>query len=199
MRQEGDHNGRVFYKQRHTEGDGAEYLFLVGTNWCVGQTPGKNSCGLKNLQDTQLPPTTGWQYSDGSKFNDNDTTLVLEFSSLNPCRLVRVDGDAEVKRLHSSSLGDYALQIGRWSSGRPVYQLINSQVERYLLVKEGNTVWYIQSSTNTTRAYISSGRATNSPTAPEAGSNLRFGVTKWRYSDSGWKEGDITVECIDDR
>ena len=177
----------------------AEYLFFVGTLWCVGKTLGKNVCGLKNQQDTQLPPTTGWKYYDGSKRNDNDTTLALEFSSLNPCRLVRVDGDAEVKRARSFSMGDYALQIGRWSCGRPVYQLINSQVERYLLVRKGKDRWSIQSSTNATTSFIKSGRATNSPTAPEAGSCLRVGVTKWRYSDSGWKEGDITVECIDDQ
>ena len=195
MRQEGHHNGRVFYKQRHTEGDGAEYLFFVGTKWCVSKTPGKNACALRNRQDTQLPPTTGWEYYDGNKWNDDDTTLVLEFSSLNPCRLVRVDGDAEVKRLHSSSLGDYVLQIGRWSAGRPVYQLINSQVERYLLVVEGYTGWYIKSSTSATTAgaFIRSGKATNSPSSPLAGSSLRFGVTKWSYYASGWKEGYIST------
>ena len=78
---------------------------------------------------------------------------------------------------------------------------IDSDMERYLLVKEGKVNWSIQSSTNATEAYITSGRATNSPTAPEAGSSLRFGRTRWRwaYSDPEWKEGDITVECIDDQ
>ena len=68
-----------------------------------------------------------------------------------------------------------------------------------MLVREGKTAWSIKSSTNGTAAYITSGRATNSPTASEAGPSLEFGVSKWRYWDSGWKEGVITVDCIDDQ
>ena len=86
------------------------------------------------------------------------------------------------------------LEAGKWSSGRPVFKKVDGE-ERFLLVGEGKTQWAIRRSTTTNLAFIISGRATNSPTSPEAGPSDRFGVRRWRYWDGGWKEGDISVTC----
>ena len=95
-------------------------------------------------------------------------------------------------------MGDYRFQMNRWSSGRPVYKLVNSEVNRYLLVKEGKINWTIRRSINATTAFIRSGRGTNSPTSAEAGPSVRLGITRWRYYNSGSrKEADITVSCLD--
>ena len=67
---------------------------------------------------------------------------------------------------------------------------------RFLHVKEGQTVWAIRDSTTATGPWIKGGRATNSPSSPEAGGSVRLGVTRWRYSDNGWKEGNISVTCV---
>ena len=88
------------------------------------------------------------------------------------------------------------VEVGRWSEGRPVFKKVDGET-RFLLVREGETTWTIRSSTTATGAWIQSGRATNSPSSPEAGPSVRLGVTRWRYADGkgGWKEGDISVTC----
>ena len=71
---------------------------------------------------------------------------------------------------------------------------------RFLFVAHGWTSWTIRRSTNADdEAFIDSGKATNSPSSPEAGHNVHHGTTRWMYaddeSDDGWKEGDIHVTC----
>ena len=89
----------------------------------------------------------------------------------------------------------HRLEVGRWSEGRPVYKKVDR--ERFLLVPEGQTAWFIYDSTTGTGAFIGSGRATNSPSSPEAGPSVRFGSTGWTYADDvGWPEGDISVTCL---
>ena len=95
------------------------------------------------------------------------------------------------------------LEVGRWSSGRPVFKKVNGEEPRFLFVPDGGSRWTIKSSTNVTGAagaFIMSGRATNSPSSPEAGPRLRLGWTGWHYSvqwgDSvHWEEGGISVTC----
>ena len=137
MEQEGKHNGRIYFVQRHTEGELRTYLYFFENAWHVGHTPGGRSAGIRNRQGTCFPPTSGWEYLVKGNWRNDDTTLRLEFSTLSPCRMIRVEGDAEVSAHHSRSMGDYRFQMNRWSSGRPVYKLVNSEVNRYLLVKEG--------------------------------------------------------------
>ena len=86
------------------------------------------------------------------------------------------------------------MEEGRWSWGRPIFKKVDDK--RFLHVIEGLTVWGIQSSTTGTGGWIKSGRVTNSPASPEAGPSVRKGVTRWRYYDGGWKEGDISVKCV---
>ena len=88
------------------------------------------------------------------------------------------------------------MEIGRWSEGRPVFKKVDGDSPRFLLVPEGRTQWEITSSTKETSAWVKSGKATNSPTSAKAGASARRGVTRWRYFDLGWKEGDISVSCV---
>ena len=88
------------------------------------------------------------------------------------------------------------LEEGRWSQGRPVFKKVDGET-KFLLVKEGKQNWIISSSTTGTTGPITSGRATNSPSSPEAGLSVRRGVTRWRYWDDGkLVEGDISVTCL---
>jgi len=202
----GEHGGRPYFKQRNTEdGDTDVFFFSHGGQWLVTVRLGKPAGELTNDQDSPLPPVDGWLYWDWERkrHRDDDTSLTLEFASLSPCQMVRVAGEGEVVEEHGSQLGDYRLEVGRWSSGRPVFKKVNGEEPRFLFVPDGGSHWTIKSSTNVTGAtgaFIVSGRATNSPSSPEAGPRHRLGWTGWHYSvqwgDSvHWEEGDISVTC----
>jgi len=193
----GEHEERPFYRQRDTEGSKPQYLYFEDNCWQVSETLGNRNDYIKNCQDTQLPPTKNWEYVGDGGWSDDDTSLTLEFTTLSPiCQLVRVAGEGEVVEKQGSSLGDYRLEEGRWSEGRPVFKKINGET-RFLIVGEGSSSWYIQTSTTATGGWISSGRATNSPSSPEAGPSVRREVTRWRYFGGGkWNEGDISVTCV---
>ena len=132
-----------------------------------------------------------WQYWNGSAWR-NERTLKLEFTSLSPCQLVRVEGATNVRKLSAGELADFKIQQQkRWSNGGiAVYQLSNSTfTERNLLVNKGQTTWTIDDSPSGHAVWIFSGRATNSPTTE----------ARWRYINStdAWKQGDFTVRCLD--
>ena len=85
--------------------------------------------------------------------------------------------------------------MGRWSRGRPVFRKVGTD-PKFLLVSAGVSEWVIQSSTTSPGAFIISGRATNSPTSPEAGPTVRTGRNGWAYNHTGFSiEGDISVTC----
>ena len=199
VKQEGEYDEHIFFKQRETEAEGGVYVYFEQNAWRVGRTLGGEGGGLKNELATDLPPANGWQYSvRGGEWRNDDNTLALGFTSLAPvCQLVRVGGDAEVENSHARVLGDYKIQEESWSSGRPVYRLINSEREvSYLMVKKDINAWYIHHSDHD---WIASGRATNSPTDVEAAGSVSLGLTKWTYIDvnDDWKEGNIDVACLD--
>ena len=91
------------------------------------------------------------------------------------------------------------LEAGKWSEGRPVFKKVDGE-ERFLLVKEEWNRWTIRGSLTGPGAFIKSGRATISPTSPEAGPCDRNGTTKWLFKDLGnkWVEGDISLTCKSD-
>ena len=105
------------------------------------------------------------------------------------------------------------LEEGKWSEGRPVFKKVDGE-ERFLFVKKeeisrgflglekkGENIrgWSIRKYLTSTKAYMKSGRATNSPTSTEAGPSDKYGTTRWRYRDGGeWIEGDINVTCKSD-
>ena len=116
----GEHGGKPFFRQRHTEGSIPQLLYFEDSCWQVSETLGNSSWQflavlyvviprndyIKNCQDTQLPPTRNWEYvKDG--WRDDDTSLTLEFTTLSPCKLVRVAGEGDVVKVHGGSLGDY--------------------------------------------------------------------------------------------
>ena len=194
VEQEGEHNRRIFFKQRETEAEEGAYIYFEENVWWVGQGLGKAKY-LRNTQVTKLPPKSGWEYGG---YGD-DSTLALEFASLPPpCQLVEVKGDSEVRKHQPSKLGNYRIQENRWSCGRPVYQLDSELELWYLLMKKGSPGWIIDSSTTRPGGWFQSGRGTNSPTDPEAAGSVRSGLTRWRYiGKGGWQEGNITVKCLD--
>jgi len=200
VKQEREYNEHIFYKQRETEAEGGAFVYFEQNAWWVGPTLGGGGSRLKNELATDVPPTKGWQYSlqeGAGEWRNEDSTLSLGFTSLAPvCQLVRVEGDAKVKNSPMARvLGDYKIQDTRWSCGRPVYRLINSEREvSYLMVKKD--AWYIHHSDHDR---IASGRATNSPTDVDAAASVRLGLTRWTYIDGNddWKEGNIDVKCLD--
>ena len=122
----GEHGGRPFYRQRDTEGQIETFLYSGGGEWKVGPTLGGSIGFLRNLQNTNKPPSTQWEYYGGGKWNDDDTSLTLEFTTLSPiCQLVRVAGEGEVVEKRGSELGDYR------SEYISVLNIIQSQLSPY--------------------------------------------------------------------
>ena len=103
----GEHLGRPFYKQRDTEHSGKHFLYSEGGKWLVSDRLGGFIASLYNDQNTSLPMTSNWLYSNGKKWYNDDTSLTFEFTSLSPCKLVRVVGSESVVERVGSSLGDY--------------------------------------------------------------------------------------------
>ena len=74
---------------------------------------GSSTGWLKNHQDTDLPPRAEWLYDASlaseplTKWTDNDQTLKLDYTTLSPCKLVRVAGSGRVLNHQSSRMGDY--------------------------------------------------------------------------------------------
>ena len=91
----------------------------------VGPTLGESSGWLRNSQNTNKPPSTQWEYAKDGKYNDDDTSLTLEFTTLSPCKLVRVAGEGEVVEKRGSELGDYR------SEYISVLNIIQSQLSPY--------------------------------------------------------------------
>ena len=102
----GEHGGRPYYRQRDTEGKSDHFLYSEGGEWLVSGTLGKSVGELTNYEDSAQPPVDQWLYWDGKKQND-DTSLTLKFTTLSPCKLVRVAGEGEVVKKRGIELGDY--------------------------------------------------------------------------------------------
>ena len=201
------HNERPSYRQRETEGGQEKLLRFDQNSWWVSSV-------LRNGKNTTLPPTTGWEYlSNDKKWKSDDTTFELEYSSLAPCPLVKVEAYGEVRKYISHKMGNYSILENRWSSGRPVYQINTPDQKWYLLVPNRTTIWVIRSSITNKRKrmWVVSGRATNLPTDVEAGPRPDDGVEQWRYwvgniiiiiitiirywDGNGYKEGNISITC----
>ena len=101
----GEHGGRPYYRQRDTEGEDA-FLYSERGSWLVSNTLGGSSANLRSSQNTIKPPVDRWMFSRG-EYNDDDTSLTLEFTSLSPCQLVRVEGEGDVLKEQPDCLGDY--------------------------------------------------------------------------------------------
>ena len=88
----GEYGGRPYYRQRDTERKKDAFLYSKGGEWLVSETLGGSDVNLVNPQNSFKPPYDQWLYWDGNKFNANDTSLTLEFTTLSPCQLLRVEG-----------------------------------------------------------------------------------------------------------
>ena len=82
-------------------------MFNYGNGWTVGPNIEEARGSVLNRQNTSThPPTDQWLFSDGRKWN-SDNTLILEFTALSTCDLVRVAGQGGVVEKQGGSLGDY--------------------------------------------------------------------------------------------
>ena len=103
----GEHGGRPFYTQRDTEGVSNTFLYSEGGKWWVSDILGESAGFLRNKQDIPLPATGTWEHWDGEKWRNDDTSLTLTFTTLSPCKMVRVTGRGDVVEKQLESLGDY--------------------------------------------------------------------------------------------
>ena len=111
----GEYGGVPYYRQRDTVTVGTEVSFLFkcqfcpgGNGWLVGSTLGEDLGGLLNRQNASShPPTDQWLFYDGGEWKSDDNTLILEFTALSTCDLVRVAGQGGVVETQGESLGDY--------------------------------------------------------------------------------------------
>ena len=62
---------------------------------------------MGNREDSPIPPIDTWLFSDGKKYHNDDTSLTLTFTTLSPCKMVRVTGRGDVVGKQPESLGDY--------------------------------------------------------------------------------------------
>jgi len=193
-----EYEGRVYNKQRDSVARGGDHIYKAGGRWYASKTLG-GPVGLRSQETGDLlPPTQNWEYWGDGKWTNDDASLTLTFASLpTPCPIVRVAGEGDVVEKQGSSLGDYRLEKGLWSSGRPVFKKEDGGIERVLFVGEGTTDWSIRTSTSSSGGWMKSGRATVSPTMPEAGPSEKLNRAGWVYSSDGWKEGTISVTCIE--
>ena len=76
----------------------------------------------------------------------------------------------------------------------------SSSPKKYLRVTPGWSFWSITDNVDESRwCWIHSAAAGGmNPADPSSGKSDRWGWNGWRYSvgKGGWKEGDITVECV---
>ena len=107
----GEQEGRPYFVQRDTEGTNQTFLYHHVDDevsyWLVGNILGEFKAVLVNNLNSHDPPLDQWLYHDDEKWNNNDTTLTLEFTTLNPCQLVRVWGEGNVVDEQGTSLGEY--------------------------------------------------------------------------------------------
>ena len=70
--------------------------------------------------------------------------------------------------------------------------------KKYLRVTPGGSSWLIHYTVDGRyRGWIQSASAGGvSPADPSSGKSDRLGWNGWRYWDGGWKNGDITVDCV---
>ena len=103
----GDYGGHSYYVQRDSEGGQPRYLYFEDNCWQVSETLGNRNDYIKNCQNTLLPPKRNWEYVKNGRWTNNDTSLTLTFTTLSPCKMVRVTGRGDVVEKQPESLGDY--------------------------------------------------------------------------------------------
>ena len=106
----GNNSGRTFYRQRDTEGTN-NVILRYGEDgiwkWAVVSEVKYYYMLLVNNKNSEPPPKDGWFYSDGSKWQQDDSFLTVEFGSLDLCQVVNVFGIGHVTEQLTHSLGNY--------------------------------------------------------------------------------------------
>ena len=203
---------RPFYRQRDTVGKKDNFLYFSGQRWWVsdvlGEMTGFLRSSLVSGDGLSSPPRSGWEYlGTGLAWQEEDTSLVIERGSLEPCRRVEVAAIGEVARTRRKELGSF-VPMGDWIEGRPIYR--NEVGEpRYLRLSESKPGWSVGPTPDITLSFtcdpcllgftLRSGRGTLSPGSLEAGPSVRHGREGWHWKDSrgDWREtrGRLIVTC----
>jgi len=181
----GRHNGKVYYQQLDGVNEGY-YLYWSnkGTGWRVGREL-EGRAGLYNSQDTDQPPSQGWQYGRGrgGVMTDVDPSFSLSrwsnSSSLLPAA-VRIGSAADVA-------GTYEFYDNKFSAGRPVYKRRPGEGGERILMVTGSTTWEIRTELGGGTTLARSGRGTLSPTQVEAGPSAGWRILEggeWVYDNT---------------
>ena len=210
---ETENNGHIIFKQRQssTETKALEgyYLYVADNSWKVSWKLRGKVDWLRNKNVAKLPPRTGWEYATGDIDNpvmkDDDATLALKYTSLDPCQLVLVEGGEVVRGFHGNKMGNFSLLENTWSRGRPVYQLVDSHLKMYLAIKEGFVHWTISASFSEPESkfnMLHSPKTTNYPTDVEAAGSDRDEEIMWSFyvstdDDNMEMKVDVSVKCLD--
>ena len=206
-KEEGTSGGKPYYKQRDNVGKIDWFLFYSGScldhGWRVGPVLGACSHKfLRNPADTDSPPAElGWQFHSNGNWID-DSSLGLEFGSLEPCSGVDVAAQGEAAVVRKAELGTY-LPTGDWLQGHPIYSKTEGET-RYLRMAEQANGWRVADARLGINSFLKNQRGTLSPGDADAQPNVWFGLSKegWRYwndeSDGKkWQRsrGQVTVTC----
>ena len=152
-----------------------------------------------------VPPLTGWRYlGPGLAWQEEDTSLALEWGALEPCRQVEVSSRGEVAAGIWWDARVAFFPTDDWLEGRPVYRKDEGETH-FLRMEEGGNGWLVSPVMKGNRGFLNSGRRTISPGSSAAGPSVRLGTEDWRFvaggwrrvGDRGWKDarGQVTFTC----
>ena len=129
-------------------------------------TLGGSSAGLRNSRNTSKPAADRWLYWSRKKRIDKNTSLTSESTTLSPCQVLRVAGECDKMQVRGG-------KVELRAAG-----LQESQRKAKASAGEGGkSCLIISSSTTGIGGRMQSGKASNSPSSPEAGASARLGVT----------------------
>ena len=146
---------------------------------------------LKSL-DNKVP-LTGWMFLGKDKEYEKEQDLKISSELHLPCSeiIIEATGDAAIK--HQTSLGTY-LPTVMYNAGRRVFK--HKTEELYLLVHSDTSAWSVQRNVQSKSSFLHGGRAPSMcPADTRAQVCGKTGVQLWRYSDGGWKHGEIKIKC----
>ena len=177
-----------YYVQTSTEqsNENFEAVYLYrdkNDEWLVGPTPGEETGWLWNPRSSKTPPSSGWQYSDGTGTWPSDHTLTVTPGPLPPLPTqFTVIASGAAAKDWPESLGVFT-KSQSWWHGRPIY--VNTEGQ---LLYHGNQDdgWVIGSKLG--KVGLSGSQSHHSPASEDS----------WRYwTGSESEPASVTVTGSD--
>ena len=173
------HGDKGYYVQTSTEQ--SVYLFHDEDCWLVGRTPIPSEGRLRSPSFSKTPPSSGWEFIDDDKWQD-DQTLTVTPGPLTLPRQFTVTARGAAAKKYPSYQGVYT-KTQRWWFGRPVY--INTEGV-FLYHGGAGDGWTMSDTLGTRRLWGSQAR--DSPVSEK----------RWKYwTKSESKSASITVTGSD--